>query len=181
MQFCLKQYGHLQQQVPFVFIIFFHIFVFEESGTQLRTTVSIVTTALLAMYVISLMGIGRYSCHCDHSSSIALWGISTKCSCTDAEHHKDPGHSCPCCGKHLKSKEIRKDDCCKVIFYILNTDQDHSGGGFQIVQDLFITIMPVLPDLITVQPVPTPPIKTFQALFRRVTGSLYKKHQQLIL
>ena len=167
--------------MPFVFINFFHIFAFIESGNQLRTSASIVTAALLSMYVISLMGIGRYSCHCDHSSSIALWGISTKCSCTNAEHHKDPGHCCPCCGKHLHSKEIRKDDCCKVKFHILNTDQDQSSVDFQIMPDSFISILPMFPDVLTIQPVSIPLIKTFQALFRRVTGPLYKKHQQLIL
>jgi hypothetical protein len=76
---------------------------------------------------------------------------------------------------------VRKDDCCKVKFHILNTDQDQSSEDFQIMPDSFNSILSMFPEVLTIQPVSIPMIKTFQALFRRVTGPLYKKHQQLIL
>jgi hypothetical protein len=94
---------------------------------------------------------------------------------------KDPGHCCACCGAHLITKEIRKDDCCSVKFHILNSDQDN-------VQDNHIFSLPVIcshlfpePLLLFIPQLASPRIKTFQAVFRLVAIALYDKNQQLLL
>jgi len=142
---------------------------------------AIVTIATLSMYVTTVIGIGRYSCHCEHASSITFLGISSKCNCTHEEHHHDPGNCCPGCGHHLVTKSVKKDDCCAVKFYMLDSDQNQSGGQMQISPEISSQILPPEPQALSFVLVSIPQIKTFQALFRVVTGPLYYKHRQLIL
>ncbi len=136
---------------------------------------------VLSVYLISTMGFGKYSCHCDHASKISVLGVSSKCSCTDEEHKKDPNHHCPACGRHLVSKMITKSDCCSLKYFLLHTDQDFNVNSYSFdVYDMqfaepseFIKVF--------VQSAIKPRIKTFQALFHRVTESLFEKYLQLIL
>ena len=126
------------------------------------------------------MGVGRYSCHCNHSSEISLLGFTSKCSCVEEVKKKDPNHHC-ICGAHLETKEPRKDDCCSVKYFRLDTDHNSSSDYFIISILVTPAFLPVETIIAVVSPVLAPKIKTFQALFHRVTESLVEKSQQLNL
>jgi hypothetical protein len=134
----------------------------------------------LSIYLTTIIGVGRYSCHCDHASQISILGIKTECSCVKEIHKKDPNHHCVC-GAHLETKQPKKDDCCSLKYFVLNTDHYSANGSFSILIDYSPAVIP--PDvqrtfLLSVVP---PKIKTFQALFHRGRESLFEKNQQLIL
>ncbi len=145
-------------------------------------TVKILLSILLqTVYLLSIAGLGRYSCHCKHSSQITFLGVSTECTCTRQDHFEDPGHCCPCCGEHLITQSLKKDDCCSVKFYFLDTDQDNCADSYSIVQfstlPHFFEDSSVISSTIPVQS----RIKTFQSVFRLTSLELYDKNRQLLL
>ena len=141
---------------------------------------TIFTFIVLSMYLTSIIGVGRYSCHCNHASEISLLGICSKCSCVEEVHKKDPNHHC-ICGAHLISKEPERKDCCSVKYFFLDSDQNSSSRSY-IVADNFSPIFKTFEFSGVYTPsVLSPRIKTFQALFHRVTDSLFEKNKQLIL
>lgn len=136
---------------------------------------------VLAVYLFSTAGVGRYSCHCEHSSQITLFGISSECTCTHTEQFKDPGHSCPCCGEHLITQSIRKDDCCSLKFYFLDTDQNNSADD-QIVFSSYAQSDLQISPLQSQTPFPVQArIKTFQSVFRVFRPELYNLNRQLLI
>ncbi|MEN6618739.1 MAG: hypothetical protein ABFC28_04480 [Rikenellaceae bacterium] len=135
---------------------------------------------VLSIYLISIIGIGRYSCHCDHASKISVLGIKSKCSCVEEVHKDDPGHHCVC-GAHLETKEPRRDDCCSLKYFLLSTDQESHNGSYTILINDSPVIQPLEMQKGCLLSVIPPKIKTFQALFHRVTDSLFEKNVQLIL
>ncbi|MDD2425852.1 MAG: hypothetical protein PHP30_04380 [Bacteroidales bacterium] len=148
----------------------------------MRSTFNILLlVTLLLVYLFPTAGIGRYSCHCDHSSQITLLGISSQCSCTHSGVVEDPGHCCPCCGEHLITLSIKKDDCCSVRFYFLDTDQDNSSGNHVVI------LLPAIHDFFISQPELTAPslkqerIKTFQSVFRLFRYGIYNINHQLLI
>ncbi len=139
------------------------------------------SVTLQVIYLSSIAGVGRYSCHCKHSSQIAFLGVTTECTCTQQDHFEDPGHCCPCCGEHLITQSLKKDDCCSVKFYFLDLDQDNCTDSYSGVQ--FSTIPFFLVDSYVISspaPVQTR-IKTFQSVFRLTSLELYDKNRQLLL
>jgi hypothetical protein len=148
----------------------------------LRSRFVILTIVISSMYLVAIMGIGRYSCFCSHSSNLVFWGISSKCSCTESDHPcDDPKNCCPCCGRHLISHSVKKNDCCRVSYNFLGIDQSQSSVN--LISDIESTLEAIIPvqRIITAKEPTTNLIKNFQALFRSVTDHLYEKHSQLIL
>ena len=148
----------------------------------MRSGLVILSIVSSAMYLVTIMGIGRYSCFCSHSSHLIFWGISSKCSCTQPDHPcDDPKNCCPCCGRHLISHSVKKNDCCRVKYNFLRIDQSQSTVN--LLSDIKSTLEAIIPvqRIITAKWVTTDLIKNFQALFRSVTDHLYEKHGQLIL
>ena len=141
----------------------------------------LLSVTFLVVYLSSIAGIGRYSCHCEHSSQITFLGFSTECNCTRQDHFEDPGHSCPCCGEHLITQCLKKDDCCSVKFYFLDSDQDNCADSYSIVQ--FSTIPHLLEDSFVISTTTSlqSRIKTFQSVFRLTSLELYDKNRQLLL
>lgn len=135
---------------------------------------------VLSVYLTSIIGVGRYSCHCAHASKISLLGIESKCTCVEEIHKKDPNHHCVC-GAHLVTQEPRRDDCCSVKYFVLTTDQDSSNNNFLISVNDSPVIKPMEIQRKYLLSVVPPKIKTFQALFHWVTDSLFEKNLQLIL
>ncbi|MFA6334626.1 MAG: hypothetical protein WCX48_03605 [Bacteroidales bacterium] len=144
---------------------------------------TIFSLIVLSAYLISTIGVGRYSCFCDHASKITFFGISSECTCVEEIHKKDPNHHCPCCGAHLISKEPNMNDCCSLKYFFLDSDQDSytDSYSYTISVSNSLVIKPVEFLNAFTQPVITPKIKTFQALFHQVTESLFEKYLQLIL
>ncbi len=142
---------------------------------------TILSCIVLVFYLASNMGIGRYSCHCNHASKISLLGIGSECSCTQDEHKKESNYHCPYCGTKLDVKILKRSDCCSLKYFFLNTDQNYYSNSDKI--SVFQTLDIIVLDGIKsfTQPAMTPRIKTFQALFHRVTKSLFIKFLQLIL
>ncbi|GAB1474387.1 hypothetical protein MASR2M69_18280 [Bacteroidota bacterium] len=140
----------------------------------------ILSTVSVSIYLFTMMGVGRYSCHCDHSSEISLFGIVSKCSCTHHEHKAQKEHHC-ICGAHLEVKEHKRDDCCKVSFFFLDTDQDSQSHFIDLIvpdNPLLISQNIYCPGITAIQ---RPVIKTFQALFRKPPTNILELNRQLIL
>ncbi|MDP3451851.1 MAG: hypothetical protein Q8R90_02755 [Bacteroidales bacterium] len=145
---------------------------------------SIKNTLLISVslfgYLFTLMGVGKYSCHCDHASQIALLGIHTNCSCTQEQHYEHKDHKC-ICGAHLEAEVPKRDDCCAVSYYFLDSDQDYSIGIFNFVQS-DITLLLIQSHLCPgITMIRKPLIKSFQALFRSSPVHIFKLNRQLIL
>ena len=135
---------------------------------------------VLYVYLTSIIGVGRYSCHCDHASEISILGISSKCSCVEETHKKDPNHHCVC-GAHLISKEPKRDDCCSLKYFFLDTDQDSSTDSYTVSMIDSPIIQPIKVQRVFATSIVTLKIKTFKTLFHRVMDSLFEKKQQLLL
>lgn len=134
----------------------------------------------LSIYLTTIVGVGRYSCHCDHKSQISVLGIKTKCSCVEEIHHKDPNHHCVC-GAHLVTKQPKKDDCCSLKYFVLSTDHYSADDSFTILMDNIPAVKPPEVQRVFSLSVIPPKIKTFQALFHRGRESLFEKNQQFLL
>lgn len=134
----------------------------------------------ISAYLFTIMGVGRYSCHCDHATQIALFGIHTNCSCTEEQHHEHKDHKC-ICGAHLEAEKPKRDDCCAVSYLFLDSDQDYTTLVFDFIQS-DITLLLIQSHLCPGIPlIRKPLIKSFQALFRSSPVHIYKLNRQLIL
>ncbi len=140
----------------------------------------VVAAVSISAYLFTTMGVGRYACHCDHASQIAVFGILTKCSCTAEFCHKEHEHKC-ICGAHLEAKQPKKDDCCAVSYFFLKADQDVQQINFDTVLSYISIVMPQ--EILTIgkTSLKRPLIKNFQALFRSSSVPIFEKNRQLIL
>lgn len=142
---------------------------------------SALSAVVIILYLTSVLGVGRYSCFCDHASEISFMGISTECSCTHEEQEADPCHHCSHCGHKLEVQTIDRADCCSVKYFFLDSDQNTFSDSFKI----FISEFPVIK--MTEGALPfglsflNSRIKTFQALFYIDPGPLFIKFSQFIL
>lgn len=147
----------------------------------MKTKVGVLSTVVTIFYLTSILGIGRYSCFCDHSSEISFAGISTECSCTLEKHEPDPGHYCPHCGSKLEIQTINRAECCSLKYFFLDTDQNTFTDSFKIfISSHAILIMaevffPLDYSVLRAR------IKTFQTLFYIDTGPLFIKFRQFII
>lgn len=135
---------------------------------------------VLSMYLASIVGVGRYSCHCAHASEIAVLGASSKCSCVEEIKKEDPDHHC-ICGAQLVTKEPKRDDCCSVKYFFLDSDQNTSTNSCTVSVIDTQSFKTFETNEVSASSVVCPRIKTYQALFHRVTGSLFEKNKQLLL
>ncbi len=131
-------------------------------------------------YLFTMMGVGRYSCHCDHSSHFALFGIVTQCACTDMPHYEDPDHRC-ICGAHLEAEQPKRDDCCSVAYFFLEEDQNFVTSNDDIIHADNILVLPLSTVCNGVSMIQRTRIKNFEALFRSDKVPLYEMNSQLIL
>lgn len=146
----------------------------------MRVSYFIVASLSVSMYLISVMGVGRYSCNCDHSSEIAFLGIQTRCSCTNQPDHQHADHKC-ICGAHLEAKESSRDDCCSVNYHFLKSDQNSLHINFDFIQSDYQMLQPISTICLGVSMIQRPRIKNFQALFRSAPVPIFEKNRQLIL
>jgi len=142
---------------------------------------TVLSIIVLVFYLTSNMGIGRYSCHCNHASEISLIGISSECTCIQDEHKEDHNHHCPHCGNELVVKTIKRTDCCSLKYHFLDADQDSFDNSYKISVSHSLWFTPIESIDSFTQSVISPRIKTFQALFHQVGRSLLIKYIQLIL
>jgi len=147
----------------------------------LKVAYNILSISILSVYLVSLMGIGRYSCGCEHSSSICLFGIHSECNCHNNHHVKTQKFFRCVCGAILTVKEPEQKDCCKVNYYFLKDEQNIANILFVTADSFSPALKPLTVFKISEYKVERPIIKSFQALFQRVTGSLFKKFSQFIL
>ena len=147
----------------------------------MKTIGSALSAVVIILYLTSVLGVGRYSCFCDHASEISLMGISTECSCTHEEQEADPCHHCSHCGHKLEVQTIDRADCCSLKYFFLDSDQNSFSDSFKI----FISEFPVIKMAEGTLPFGlsflNSRIKTFQALFYIDTGPLFIKFSQFIL
>ncbi len=134
----------------------------------------------ISIYLFTMMGVGRYSCHCSHSSEISLFGIVSKCSCTHHEHQVQHDHNC-ICGAHLEVKEPKRDDCCSVSFLFLDTDQNSKYNATDLIIPEISHLLPMCMPCLGFTVIHRPIIKSFQALFRKSPASILELTRQLIL
>lgn len=140
----------------------------------------VVLSVVLSMYLLSVIGVGRYSCHCDHAAQITLFGIVTSCGCTDEDHTCHADHKC-ICGAKLEARKTKKDDCCAVSYIFLKADQVVQDLSFDIIINASDVLMPQFArDLYSLE-AEKPYIKNFHALFRHWRQHLYQKNNQLKL
>lgn len=140
----------------------------------------ILTTSTISIYLFTLMGVGRYSCHCDHASQLSFFGIRTQCSCTHEVESSHKGHKC-ICGEHLLAKEPKKDDCCSVSYYFLDSDQDSQDNSFDFILTDISLLLPQNMLCLGIAIIQRPIIKTFHALFRCAPIPIFELNRQLIL
>lgn len=146
----------------------------------MRIPAIIVSSVSVSIYLLTLMGVGRYSCNCDHASQIAVLGIHTQCSCTDQPHHEHHDHKC-ICGAHLEAQESQRDDCCSVSYYFLDSDQNILHTSFDFIQTDYQVLQPISTICLGVSMIQRPRIKNYQALFRSASVPIFEKNRQLIL
>lgn len=146
----------------------------------MRISNIIITSLSIFAYLFTLMGVGRYSCNCDHASQIAFMGIHTRCSCTNQPHHEHHDHKC-ICGAHLEAKETSREDCCSVSYYFLKSDQNLLHTSFDFIQSDYLMLQPISTICLGVSMIQRPRIKNFQALFRSALVPIFEKNRQLIL
>lgn len=138
------------------------------------------TIPVIAVYLLSVIGVGTYSCNCKHSSQIALFGIVTKCDCTHENCHTQIHHKC-ICGGDLIAKQHKKDDCCKIKFKFLKSDQLAQDQSKDL---LFLSSTLLLPQsnlFVGISLLKRPLIKNFHALFRCWEVHILEKNSQLLL
>lgn len=140
-------------------------------------------TGLLALttYLISVMGIGRYSCSCSDSPSFALFGYKHKCPTQQhIEHHSHAEHKC-ICGAKLEPPKKSQEKSDPIKFFFLKADQlVGESVVFILVQlgDFHIAPKPYLESYYGFD---RPFIKKFQALFRPIKIPLFKEYSQYLL
>ncbi|MBP1671437.1 MAG: hypothetical protein H6Q22_1009 [Bacteroidetes bacterium] len=142
---------------------------------------TILSIIVLVFYLTSNLGIGRYSCHCNHASEISFIGISSECTCTQDVEKEDHNHHCPHCGKKLVEKIIKRTDCCSLKYFFLDADQDSFNNSHKFLAAHSPWFKPTESTDSFTQSVIPPRIKTFQALFHQAGLSLFIKYLQLIL
>jgi len=147
----------------------------------MKTKAGVISTIVTTLYLVSILGVGRYSCFCDHSSEVSIAGISTECSCTLEEHQPDPEHHCPHCGTKLEIQTVSRAECCSLKYYILDTDQNTFTDSFKAFISSHLLLLMADQEIPLDYSLISTRIKTFQALFYLDTGPLFIKFRQLIL
>lgn len=140
---------------------------------------SVIVLPIVAIYLVSVAGFGNYSCHCDHSKEVSFFGITSKCSCTQ-DNQECSSHSCVC-GGELTSEKVDNNDCCTLIYSVLDEDCAMSDAQLDFPLEESGYIYGELPLLSIYLITQTPAIKNFHALFRRHNTSILRVTSQLKL
>jgi hypothetical protein len=142
-----------------------------KSGNHMASVkLSFVVFPLVFVYLVSVAGFGKYSCHCDHSREVSFLGITSQCGCTHDHQGCDVVHSCVC-GGELITEKTDNDDCCEVTYNKLTDDQTITDSQMNAPQE-DVSLVHAQPPLFSFYLVAqTPVIKNFHALFRRYSGT----------
>lgn len=135
---------------------------------------------IVAIYLLSVIGVGRYSCHCEHSSQIAFFGIVTKCGCTHQVNHDHKDYKCVC-GGELETKHHKNDDCCAVNYNFLKADQSIQDVSLAVILASSTLLLPQTDSFVGISLFERPLIKNYHALFRHWGVPIFKKNSQLLL
>ncbi len=147
----------------------------------MRVGHQIFSSLILGVYLISIMGLGRYSCGCSASGKLVFWGIVSYCECVKKIAAED-SHKYTCvCGNTLTVKKRVKHDCCPIKFYFIEEDHNVATTLFVLATMSVPPIKPLSMYLVQDFQVNLPIIKDFQSLFHWRKGALFIKNGQFKL
>jgi len=140
----------------------------------------VVLSVALSMYLVSVIGVGRYSCHCDHAAQVSFFGIVSKCGCIEEDQHCSAHHKC-ICGARLEAQKTKKDDCCAVEYKFLKADHFIQDMSFDVVVNVSEILLYDFTPVKEILFIDRPLIKNFHALFRHCGVLIFEKNRQLKL
>lgn len=122
---------------------------------------------LVFYFVTSIVGVGRYNCHCNHSDSIFFFDFYTLCSCDSCSSHVNLEENCQCGCCEVTNTEIAVNtkDCCSRYYQIIEDERDVVNNDFEIYLPLLAVIFN---DFIEI-----PSEKTYQATYFEILSEVF--------
>lgn len=136
--------------------------------SAMKTAYRFFSVVVLAFYfVTSIVGVGRYNCHCNHSDSIFLFDFYTLCSCDSCSSHVKLEEKCQCgCCEVTKAEiAVNTKDCCSRYYQIIEDERDVVNNDFEI----YLPVLAVIfNDLIEI-----PSEKTYQVTCFEILSEVF--------